>query len=75
MVAKLAAANRSVRERLSVALEERDDIDVKLNNADSGLRLQMSREHELKRSIADQEAKRAHAGCSPPGDSPCGSGG
>ena len=59
-MAKLAVANRSVREKLSDAHAERDDVDAKLNNADSGLRQQMSRELELKRSIADHKAKRAH---------------
>ena len=49
-----------VRERLAEAQAEANDIQASIDKADSGLRHQMSREQELKRSIADLEAKCAY---------------
>ena len=49
-----------VRERLSEAQAQADDIQASLDKADSGLRQQISREQKLKRSITDLEAKCAH---------------
>ena len=48
-----------VRERLAEAQAQANDIQASLKKADSGLRQQMSREQELKQSIADLEAKCA----------------
>ena len=45
--------------RLAEAQAETDKIQVTLDKANNGLRQQMSREQELKRSIADLEAKCA----------------
>ena len=49
-----------VRERLAEAQAEANDIQVSLEKANIALRQQISREQELKRSIAELEAKRAH---------------
>ena len=49
-----------VRERLAEAQAQANDIQASIDKADSGLRQQMSREQELKRSIADLEAKCAY---------------
>ena len=49
-----------IRERLTIAQAQVKDIDSVLEKADSALRQQMSRELELKRSIADLEAKCAY---------------
>ena len=49
-----------VRERLAEAQAQVKDVEASLEKADVGLRQQMSREQELKRSIADLEAKCAH---------------
>ena len=48
------------RERLAEAQAQADTIDESLSKAESGLRQKMSREQELKRSIADLESKRTH---------------
>ena len=53
-------AHECVRERLAEAQAEANDIRAAIDKADKGLRQQMSREQELKRSIADLEAKCAH---------------
>ena len=53
-------AHECVRERLAEAQAQANDIQASLKKADSGLRQQMSREQELKQSIADLEAKCAH---------------
>ena len=50
-------AHVCVRERLAEAQAEADKIHSLLESADIGLRQQMSREKELKQSIADLEAK------------------
>ena len=55
--------NACVRKRLTEAQAQVKDIKTSLEKADSGLRQQMSREQELKRSIANLEAKRAHLTC------------
>ena len=52
-------AHECVRERLAEAQALANDIQASLDKADSGLRQQMSREQELKRSIADLEVKCA----------------
>ena len=52
-------AHECVRERLAEAQAQANDIQASLKKADSGLRQQMSREQELKQSIADLEAKCA----------------
>ena len=52
-------AHECVRERLVEAQAQANDIQALLEKADSGLRQQMSREQEMKRSIADLEAKCA----------------
>ena len=49
-----------VRERLAAAQAQVKDIQTSLEKADSGLRQQMSREQELKRSIADLQGKCTH---------------
>ena len=49
-----------VRERLAEAQSQANDIQASLDKADNGLRQQMSREQELKRSIAELEAKCAY---------------
>ena len=49
-----------VRERLAEAQAQANAIQALIDKADSGLRQQMSREQELKRSIANLEAKCAH---------------
>ena len=49
-----------VRERLAEAQAEANDIQVSLEKANIALRQQISREQELKRSIAELEAKRAN---------------
>ena len=53
-------AHECVRERLTAAQAQANDIQASLEKADSGLRQRMSREQELKRSIADLEAKCAY---------------
>ena len=53
-------AQECVRERLAEAQAQANDIEASLKKADSGLRQQMSREQELKRSIADLESKCAY---------------
>ena len=53
------AAHACVRGRLADAQEKVAEIKLALGKADVGLRQQMSREQELKRSIADLEAKCA----------------
>ena len=53
-------AHVCVRERLAEAKAQVKDIEASIEKADSGLRQQMSREQELKRSIADLEAKCAY---------------
>ena len=53
-------AHVCVRERLAEAKAEADEMKSLLDKTDSVLRQQMSREQELKRSIADLEAKCAH---------------
>ena len=52
-------AHVCVRERLAEAQAQANDIRASIEKADIGLRQQMSREQELKRSIADLEAKCA----------------
>ena len=52
-------AHACVRERLAEAQALVNEIEASLKMADSGLQQQMSREQELKRSIADFEAKCA----------------
>ena len=49
-----------VRQRLTVAQTQADAIQTVLSKADDGLRMRVSREQELKRSIADLETKRTH---------------
>ena len=49
-----------VRERLAEAQAHAKYIHASIEKADSGLRYRMSREQELKQSIADLEAKCAH---------------
>ena len=49
-----------VRARLAEAQAQAAEIEVPLSKADVGLRQLMSREQELKRSIADLEAKCAY---------------
>ena len=49
-----------VRERLAAAQTQANDIQASIDKADKGLRQQMSREQELKHSIADLEAKCAY---------------
>ena len=51
-------AHECVRQRLAEAQAQAFDIQASLDKADSGLRQQMSREQELKQSIADLEVKR-----------------
>ena len=53
-------AHTCVRKRLAEAQAQAKDVETSINNADSGLRQQMSREQELKRSIADLEFKCAY---------------
>ena len=53
-------AHECVRKRLTAAQAEAKNIEASLEKADVGLRQQMSSEQELKHSIADLEAKRAH---------------
>ena len=53
-------AHECVRERLAAAQAQANDVQASIEKADSGLRQQMSREQELKRSIADLEVKCAH---------------
>ena len=53
-------AHECVRERLADAQAQANDIEAALEKADSGLRQQMSREQDLKRSIADLETKCAY---------------
>ena len=53
-------AHACVRERLAAAQAQAREIDAELKKGDKGLRQLMSREQELKRSIADLEAKCAH---------------
>ena len=53
-------AHVCVRARLAEAQAKVKDIEVSLGEADVGLRQLMSREQELKRSIADLEAKCAY---------------
>ena len=49
-----------VRERLAEAQAQAKDVEASLENADVGLRQQLTRELELKRSIADLEFKCAY---------------
>ena len=53
-------AHVCVRERLAQAQAQAKDIGTSIENSDSGLRQQISREQELKRSIADLEVKCAY---------------
>ena len=53
-------AQACIRERLSKAQAEAKDAEASIGKADNGLRQQISREQELKRSIADLEAKCAY---------------
>ena len=53
-------AHECVRERLAEAQAQANDIQASLEKAEKGVRQQMSREQELKRSIADLEAKCAY---------------
>ena len=53
-------AHACVRKRLAEAQAEVKNIEASLEKADSGLRQKMSREQELKHSIADLEAKCTH---------------
>ena len=53
-------AHVCVRERLAEAEAQVKEIEASLEKADKGLRQRMSREQELKRSIADLEAKCAN---------------
>ena len=55
-------AHVCVRERLAAAQEQAKEIEASIEKekADDGLRQQMSREQELKQSIADLEAKCTH---------------
>ena len=53
-------AHECVRERLAAAQAEANTIQASIEKADSGLLQKMSREQELKRSIADLEAKCAY---------------
>ena len=53
-------AHECVRERLAEAQAQVKEIQASIEKADSGLRQQMTREQELKRSIADLEAKCAY---------------
>ena len=53
-------AHECVRERLAAAQTQVKDIQASIDKADSGLRQQMSREQELKQSIADLEVKCAY---------------
>ena len=50
-----------VRTRLKIAQLQASAVEESLSKSDSGLRELMSREQELRRTIADLEAKRAHA--------------
>ena len=50
-------AHACVRERLAQAQAKIKNIEASLEKANNGLRQQVSREQELKRSIADLEAK------------------
>ena len=52
-------AHVCVRERLAEAQAQAKVIGASIENSDSGLRQQISREQELKRSIADLEVKCA----------------
>ena len=52
-------AHVCVRERLAEAQAQAKDIGTSIENFDSGIRQQMSREQELKCSITDLEAKCA----------------
>ena len=53
-------AHACVRERLAAAKAQANDIQASLSKAENELRQQTSREQELKRSIADLEAKRTY---------------
>ena len=53
-------AHVCVRERLAAAQTQVKDTEASLVQAENGLRQQMSREQELKQSIADLEAKCAY---------------
>ena len=53
-------AHECVRERLAEAQAQADAMKSLLDTTDSGLRYRMSREQELKRSIADLEFKCAY---------------
>ena len=53
-------AHQCVRQRLAEAQAQVKDIEASIEKTENGLRQQMSREQELKRSIADLEAKCAH---------------
>ena len=57
------SAHVCVRERLVEAQAEANDIQASIEKVDSGFRQQMSREQELKRSIADLEVKCAYKLC------------
>ena len=49
-----------IRERLALAQKQANFFEAILEKADEGLRYRMSREQELKHSIADLEAKCAY---------------
>ena len=52
-------AHECIRESLAEAQAQVDGLDAALKKADNGLRQQMARDQELKKSIADLEAKCA----------------
>ena len=54
------SVHECVRERLSKAQAQVNDIQGSIGKANKGLRQQMTREYELKRSIADLEVKCAY---------------
>ena len=53
-------AHVCVRNRLAEARTELKDVETSLKKVDDGLRQQLSREQEMRRSIADLSAKRAY---------------
>ena len=53
-------AHECVRERLTAAHAQVKEIQTSIEKTDNGLRQRMSREQELKRSIADLEVKCAY---------------
>ena len=56
----VSPANVCVRNRLAAAQAELRDIETSLEKTDESVHQQLSREQELKQSIADLEAKRAY---------------